>query len=46
MVEVILPAARRAVAATRTGRIGVISHQVHGGVAAYDDAFAGHPDSS
>ena len=43
VVEVILPAARRAVAATRTGRIGVIG--THGTIEsrAYEDAFAVAP---
>ncbi len=40
VVEVILPAARRAVAATRTGRIGVIGTQATIESGAYDDALA------
>lgn len=40
VVEVILPAARRAVAATRTGRIGVIATRATVESLAYDDAFA------
>ncbi|MCW2785814.1 MAG: glutamate racemase [Marmoricola sp.] len=40
VVEVILPATRRAVAATRSGRIGVICTQATAGSQAYDDAFA------
>ena len=40
VVEVILPAVRRAVAATRTGRIGVIGTIATVTSGAYDDAFA------
>jgi glutamate racemase len=40
VVEVILPAARRAVAATRTGRIGVIATRGAIESRAYEDAFA------
>ncbi|QCB94094.1 glutamate racemase [Cellulomonas shaoxiangyii] len=40
VVEVILPAARRAVAATRNGRIGVIGTRATIESRAYDDAFA------
>ena len=40
VVEVILPAARRAVAATRTGRIGVIGTKATIQSRAYEDAFA------
>jgi glutamate racemase len=40
VVEVILPATRRAVAASRTGRIGVICTQVTADSMSYDDAFA------
>jgi len=40
VVEVILPAARRAVAATRSGRIGVIGTKATINSRAYDDAFA------
>ncbi|NCT91598.1 glutamate racemase [Cellulomonas sp. APG4] len=40
VVEVILPAARRAAAATRSGRVGVIGTRATVGSRAYDDAFA------
>ena len=40
VVEVILPAVRRAVATTRTGRIGVIGTAATIASRAYDDAFA------
>ena len=43
VVEVILPAARRAVAATRRGRVGVICTQATATSLAYDDAFAAAP---
>jgi len=43
VVEVILPAARRAVAATRSGRIGVIGTRATIQSRAYDDAFAVAP---
>ena len=43
VVEVILPAARRAVLATRTGRIGVIGTDSTIQSRAYDDAFAVAP---
>jgi glutamate racemase len=43
VVEVILPAARRAVAATRNGRIGVICTRATADSLAYDDAFAAAP---
>ncbi len=43
VVEVIYPAARRAVAATRSGRIGVICTQATAESLAYDDAFAAAP---
>ncbi|KQT89544.1 glutamate racemase [Marmoricola sp. Leaf446] len=43
VVEVILPAARRAVAATREGRIGVICTRATAESMAYDDAFAAAP---
>ncbi|HEY0357227.1 MAG TPA: glutamate racemase [Mycobacteriales bacterium] len=39
VVEVVLPAVRRAVAATRTGRVGVIATRVTVASGAYDDAF-------
>jgi glutamate racemase len=43
VVEVIQPAARRAVAASRTGRIGVICTRATAESMAYDDAFAAAP---
>jgi glutamate racemase len=43
VVEVILPATRRAVAATRNGRIGVICTRATAESQAYDDAFAAAP---
>lgn len=43
VVEVILPAARRAVSATRTGRVGVICTEATRTSQAYDDAFAVAP---
>ena len=43
VVEVILPAARRAVAATRNGHIGVICTRATAESQAYDDAFAAAP---
>lgn len=43
VVEVILPAARRAVAATRTGRVGVICTEATATSQAYEDAFAAAP---
>jgi len=43
VVEVILPAARRAVAATHNGRIGVICTHATAESLAYDDAFAAAP---
>jgi glutamate racemase len=43
VVEVILPATRRAVAATRNGRIGVICTRATADSLAYDDAFAAAP---
>ncbi|MGL5826590.1 MAG: glutamate racemase [Nocardioides sp.] len=43
VVEVILPATRRAVAASRTGRIGVICTDATAESMAYDDAFAAAP---
>ncbi len=46
VVEVILPAARRAVAATRTGRVGVICTDATATSQAYDDAFAAAPQVS
>jgi len=44
VVEVILPAVRRAVATTRTGRIGVIGTQATIASGAYQDAFAAARD--
>lgn len=44
VVEVIQPAVRRAVAATRNGRIGVIGTQATVSSRAYDDAFAAAPE--
>jgi glutamate racemase len=43
VVEVILPATRRAVAATRNGRIGVICTRATAESQAYDDGFAAAP---
>jgi glutamate racemase len=43
VVEVILPATRRAVAASHTGRIGVICTHATAESQAYDDAFAAAP---
>ena len=43
VVEVILPATRRAVSATHSGRIGVICTQATAESLAYDDAFAAAP---
>lgn len=43
VVEVILPAARRAVLATRSGRVGVIGTRATVDSRAYDDAFAAAP---
>ena len=43
VVEVILPAARRAVAATRNGRVGVICTDATTTSMAYEDAFAAAP---
>jgi glutamate racemase len=43
VVEVILPATRRAVAASRAGRIGVICTRATAESLAYDDAFAAAP---
>ena len=45
MVEVILPAVRRAVAATRNGRIGVIGTAATIASGAYQDAFAAARDT-
>jgi len=46
VVEVILPAVRRAIAATRNGNIGVIGTQTTVRSRAYDDAFAAAPQVS
>jgi glutamate racemase len=43
VVEVIVPAVRRAIAATRTGRVGVIGTQATITSGSYDDAFAAAP---
>ena len=43
VVEVILPATRRAVAGSRTGRIGVICTRATAESMAYEDAFAAAP---
>ncbi|MDO5286611.1 MAG: glutamate racemase [Actinomycetia bacterium] len=43
VTEVILPAARRAVAATKTGRVGVICTEATATSRSYDDAFAAAP---
>jgi len=43
VMEVILPATRRAVAATRNNHIGVISTRATADSKAYDDAFAAAP---
>jgi glutamate racemase len=43
VVEVIQPAVRRAVAASRSGRVGVIGTRATVTSAAYDDAFAAAP---
>lgn len=43
VVEVIAPAVRRAVAATRTGRVGVIGTRATVTSKAYDDSFAAAP---
>ena len=43
VIEVIYPATRRAVAATKNGRIGVISTRATADSMAYDDAFAAAP---
>jgi len=45
VVEVILPAVRRAVAATRNGRIGVIGTRATVASGAYQDAFAAARDT-
>ncbi|QIK71308.1 glutamate racemase [Propioniciclava coleopterorum] len=44
VIEVILPAARRSVKATRNGRIGVICTQATANSLSYDDALTAVPD--
>jgi glutamate racemase len=44
VIEVIQPAVRRAVVATRNGRVGVIGTSATIGSRAYDDTFAAAPD--
>lgn len=44
VVEVIVPATRRAVSATRNGRVGVICTKATATSKAYDDAFAANPN--
>ncbi len=44
VVEVIVPATRRAVSATRNGQVGVICTEATATSRAYDDAFAANPD--
>jgi glutamate racemase len=46
VVEVILPATRRAVAASRNGHVGVICTRATAASQAYDDAFAAAPHIS
>ncbi len=46
VVEVVLPAVRRATAATRNGRVGVIGTQATVTSGAYEDAFAAAPHVS
>jgi glutamate racemase len=46
VVEVIMPAVRRAVAATRSGRVGVICTTATATSQAYDDAFTAAPQIS
>ena len=43
VVEVIAPAVRRAVAATRTGRVGLLATAMTVASGAYDEAFAANP---
>ena len=43
VVEVVLPAVRRAVATTRSGRVGLIGTRATVASGAYDDAFAAAP---
>jgi len=44
VIEVIQPAVRRAVAATRSGKVGVIGTSATVGSRAYEDTFAAAPD--
>jgi glutamate racemase len=44
VIEVIAPAVRRAVAATRNGRVGLIATAMTVASGAYDEAFAAAPD--
>ncbi|MEU4667293.1 glutamate racemase [Amycolatopsis sp. NPDC023774] len=44
VIEVVLPAARRAASVTRSGRVGVIGTEGTVRSRAYDDAFAAAPD--
>lgn len=44
VIEVVVPAVRRAVASTRSGRVGVIGTEGTVRSRAYDDAFAAAPD--
>ncbi|WP_334172484.1 glutamate racemase [Sinomonas sp.] len=46
VIEVIQPAVRRAVVATRNGRVGVIGTSATVGSRAYEDTFAAAPDLS
>ncbi len=46
VVEVIRPAVRRAIAATRNGRVGVICTRVTATSGAYEDAFAAAPSTT
>ncbi|MDP9418189.1 MAG: glutamate racemase [Actinomycetota bacterium] len=46
VVEVIRPAVRRAIAATRNGRVGVICTRVTATSGAYEDAFAAAPGAT
>src|SRR6476660_219438 len=46
VVEVIVPAVRRAIAATRSGRVGVVGTQATVTSGSYEDTFAAAPDIS
>ncbi|MGL4307041.1 MAG: glutamate racemase [Mycobacteriaceae bacterium] len=46
VIEVVLPAVRRAVSTTKTGRIGVIGTAATVASRAYEDAFAAAPDAT